>query len=91
MTSYPPYIVLEPRMKTNPIAGHVVVHVKEWVAIMLGEKEDYDFVSEHPDYPTAAAERDRLNQRPGEFPPLPSTEQSTDAPKKGVSLERATA
>jgi hypothetical protein len=59
-----PYVVLLPGVPTNRGPKHAVVHVDEWAAVSLGEKEDYLFRVECDDYHSAADERDRLNHRP---------------------------
>lgn len=73
-----PYIVLAPGMPTNSTGQHLVVHIKEWLAVALGEKDTYTFFQEHPDYEHAAAERDRLNHRPGVSLARPLTEASKE-------------
>lgn len=79
MTHQHPYIVLEPGTSTNDTGKYLVVHVNEWTAITLGEKDAYTYSIEHDDYFSAAAERDRHNHQPEEF----------FTPKKtGISLTR---
>jgi hypothetical protein len=86
-----PYIVLLPGMRTNPGSKHLVVHVKEWVAMTLGEKEEYAFTSGHTNYPEAADERDRRNHKPTEFPACTPEATTDEAPEKtGVTLARQT-
>jgi len=87
-----PHIVIHPGMPTNRTKVFLVVHADEWVAVILGEKKEYAFTSEHPDYATAAAEQVRLNRRPTEFPPmlLDDDEAETEPMKSGVSLQRST-
>lgn len=74
-----PYIVLEPDVHTNTTGKYLVVRVEEWVAVSLGEKETYTYSTEHGDYPSAATDRDRLNERPEEVFTLK---------KSGISLSR---
>lgn len=86
MTPLHPYIVLTRGMRLNPTDGHLVVHVDEWVAVSLGEKKDYIFAHEHPDYASAADERDQLNHQPGEFPACPDPE--PEPKRSGITLAR---
>lgn len=66
------YVVLLPEGRGNPTDHYLVVHVREWVAVLLGEKEHYVFTDNYEDYSDAAARRDRLNHQPEEFTPCPS-------------------
>jgi hypothetical protein len=81
-----PYIVLHRGMRLNPTKDYAVVHLKEWVAVALGEKETYTFISQHPDYTSADAECDRLNHQPAQLPPCPPRAASPKRP--GISLTR---
>lgn len=81
-----PFIVIHPGMPTNATGEFLVVHVDEWVAVSLGEKESYTFTSEHPDYGSAHHERTRLNHRPQE--PLPHPTPTEAVTKPGISLAR---
>lgn len=86
-----PYIVIYPGMPTNQTEHFLVVHIGEWVAVSLGEREDYVFTSEHPDHITAEAERARLNHQPVELLGCPEAPKSETPEKPGVSLVRPAA
>lgn len=84
MTHEHPYVVLLPHRSTNQTDQYLVVHLKEWVQVILDEKDNYTFCSHHDDYLTAADKRDELNHMPQASPIWSSQE-----PKKtGVTLTR---
>lgn len=85
-----PFIVIHPAMPTNTTGEFLVVHVDEWVAVSLGEKEGYVFTSKQPDYASAEAERTRLNHQPAELLRCPAVAGETPE-KSGVSLVRSAA
>jgi len=86
MTHHHPYVVLLPDRAGNPSGKHLVVHVDEWVAITLKEKENYVYSSSYDDYLQAADERNRLNHTPKEGGWNPTGE----LPRRGVRLIRTT-
>lgn len=75
MTPHHPYIVLDPDMRTNITKRHAVVHVQEWLAVTLGEKEGYEFLGEYDDYASAAVRREELNHRLEGFSMCPADEE----------------
>jgi hypothetical protein len=90
MSYIDPYVVLLPHHSTNETDQYMVVHVSEWVHVALGEMDDYTWCTHHDSYSDAAAERDRLNQNPGQFPPVQPVQTLAAREKKpGVSLTRS--
>lgn len=61
--NHPPYVVLLPGGPGNTTEKHLVVHVTEYVAVMLNEKPEYNFASEHDDYDSASIKRNQLNSQ----------------------------
>jgi hypothetical protein len=86
MTHHHPYVVLLPDRAGNPSGKYLVVHVKEWVAITLGEKENYVYSKGYDDYLQAADERNHRNHmsQGGSWNP------TGELPRRGVRLIRTT-
>lgn len=81
-----PYIVLAPGMRANPTpTRHAVVHVDEWLHVVLGEKDGYVYAAEFDDYKSAAAERERRNHRPGVCITKPAAQPLSEALQENVA------
>ena len=88
----PQYVIVLPERRGNDSTKYLVVRTSEWVAVVLGEKEGFDFSAAHDTHATADMHRDRLNTGKETEPcPIPaSTNSSETFMRSSVSLMKRT-
>jgi hypothetical protein len=74
------YVVLRPQTPGNTTSKHLVVDTDEYVDVSRHGKEAYDNVTEHDDYDSASADRDKFNKEPQPCTPTSTPEPSQEIP-----------
>jgi hypothetical protein len=80
------YVVLRPETPGNTTSKHLVVDTDEYVDVSRHGKETYDNVTEHDDYDSASADRDKFNK---EQPPCIPAKPSQEITQKPEALWKA--